>query len=134
MNGDSKQYWHAASASGWRNDVGELLLTLDIWVMSSLWEAMPLALCEAMAAARPIVCTDVGDNGVIVNRGEVARLVPPGDPDALAAAVSAFLADLSAARALGARARARFLERFTIARMIEGYERLYERHASRSRP
>ena len=120
--------------TGWRNDVGELLLTLDIWVMSSLWEAMPLALCEAMAAARPIVCTDVGDNGVIVNRGEVARLVPPGDPDALAAAVSAFLADLSAARALGARARARFLERFTIARMIEGYERLYERHASRSRP
>ena len=49
--------------AGWRLDVGELLLAFDVWAMSSLWEAMPLALIEAMAAGRPIVATDVGDNG-----------------------------------------------------------------------
>lgn len=116
--------------TGWRNDVGELLLAFDVWVMSSLWEAMPLALIEAMAAARPIVATDVGDNALIVGHGEVATLVPPGDPAALADGLVALLRDPEAARRLGAQARDRYTARFTIARMVEGYERLYERHAT----
>jgi glycosyltransferase involved in cell wall biosynthesis len=111
--------------AGWRNDVGELLLAFDVWVMSSLWEAMPLALIEAMASGRPIVVTDVGDNGLIVDRGAVARLVPAADAEALATAISGLLADPPGARALGAAARQRFLDRFTVAQMVAGYERLY---------
>ena len=118
--------------AGWRLDVGELLLAFDVWVMSSLWEAMPLALIEAMASGRPIVATDVGDNGLIVDRGTVARLVPPADADALATAVIGLLQHPEAARQLGAAARARFLERFTIATMVARYEALYEAHAKRS--
>jgi len=115
--------------TGWRKDVGELLLALDVWTMASLWEAMPLALIEAMAAARAIVATDVGDNGLIVDRGAVARLVPPADGDALASAITPLLADPAAARALGAAARQRFLDRFTVARMVSRYEDLYARTA-----
>lgn len=116
--------------TGWRNDVGELLLAFDIWTMSSLWEAMPLALIEAMSAGRPIVATDVGDNGLIVGRGEVARLVAPRDPEGLAAGLLDLLEHPAEARALGEQARQRFLERFTIARMVASYERLYEAQAA----
>ena len=117
---------------GWRADVGELLLTFDLFVMSSLWEAMPLALLEAMAAGRPIVVTDVGDNRRIVLDGEAARVVPPADRPALAAAIVELLEHADTARGLGARARARFESRFTIAQMVAAYERLYEHAGDRS--
>jgi glycosyltransferase involved in cell wall biosynthesis len=117
---------------GWRADVGELLLTFDLFVMSSLWEAMPLALLEAMAAGRPIVVTDVGDNRRIVLDGEAARVVPPADGPALAAAIVELLEHADTARDLGARARARFESRFTIAQMVAAYERLYEHAGDRS--
>ena len=111
--------------TGWRADVGELLMAFDVWVMASLWEAMPLALLEAMAGARPIVATDVGDNRRVVQDGRVARVVPPRTVEPLRDAVLGLLLDREAAAALGRLARARFEERFTISRMVERYEALY---------
>ena len=57
--------------TGWRADVAQLLPLIDVYVMSSLWEAMPLALLEAMAAGRAIVVTEVGDNANVVGSGRV---------------------------------------------------------------
>jgi glycosyltransferase involved in cell wall biosynthesis len=116
--------------TGWRADVGELLMAFDVWVMSSLWEAMPLALLEAMAGARPIVVTDVGDNRRVVQDGRVARVVPAGDADSLRTAILELLRNPDEATALGLRARGRFEERFTIARMVESYEALYAARAN----
>jgi glycosyltransferase involved in cell wall biosynthesis len=118
---------------GWRQDVGELLLAFDIYVMSSLWEAMPLALLEAMAAGRPIVVTDVGDNRRIVLDGQAARVVPPADGPAIATAVIELLEHPEQALELAARARARFESRFTIAKMVAAYEQLYQCAGDRSR-
>ena len=118
---------------GWRQDVGELLLAFDIYVMSSLWEAMPLALLEAMAAGRPIVVTDVGDNRRIVLDGEAARVVPPADGSAIAGALLELLEQPDTARELAARARARFEARFTIAKMVSAYEQLYRCAGDRSK-
>lgn len=77
---------------GVRDDVGRLLQASDLFVMSSLWEGLPLALLEAMSVGLPVVATQVGDIGEIVP-SDAGSLVEPGDVDALAAAISAYLAD-----------------------------------------
>jgi glycosyltransferase involved in cell wall biosynthesis len=111
--------------TGWRADVGELLMAFDVWVMASLWEAMPLALLEAMAGGRAIVVTDVGDNRRVVEDGRVARVVPPRAVEPLRDAILGLLQDRDQALALARGARARFEQRFTIDRMVESYQGLY---------
>jgi glycosyltransferase involved in cell wall biosynthesis len=71
--------------------VRELLLAADLVVISSRWEARSLVAQEALRAGVPLVATAVGGLPELV--GDAAVLVPPGDPTALAAAVSAVLAD-----------------------------------------
>lgn len=117
--------------TGWRQDNLELLNTLDIFVMASLWEAMPLALLEAMAARRAIVVTDVGDNRRVVDDGGCGLIVPPGDPVALGGAVSRLLDRPDEARAMAARGLARFQTHYTTHRMVREYEAVYTRLASR---
>jgi len=115
--------------TGWRQDNLALLSALDVWVMSSLWEAMPLALLEAMAARRPIVVTDVGDNRMVVDGGACGLLVPAADPGAIAAAVRQHLHDPAAARAMAERAHSRFRAHFTTRQMLDRYEAIYSRLA-----
>ena len=87
--------------TGWRQDAAELMTALDVFVMSSLWEAMPMALLEAMAARRAIVVTDVGDNRRTVGQcGRGAIVVPPADADALVRAIAEIVADPALASAL----------------------------------
>jgi glycosyltransferase involved in cell wall biosynthesis len=66
---------------------------------------LPAKLLDAMAAARPVVATDVADNAAILTDGR-GMIVPPSDPAALARALDAILEDPAAAAAMGARARA----------------------------
>jgi glycosyltransferase involved in cell wall biosynthesis len=113
--------------TGWRPDGRRLLPALDIFVMSSLWEAMPMALLEAMAARRAIVVTDVSDNRSVVENGACAVLVPPGDAGAIADALQTLVNDREMAVAMGERAYRRFAEGFTTGRMVSEYEALYER-------
>jgi glycosyltransferase involved in cell wall biosynthesis len=85
---------------GHRDDVGDLLEAADVFALPSQWEGQPLALQEAMRAGRPIVATDVG--GVRDLTGdEAALLVPPDDPDALAASIVKVLADAGLASRMG---------------------------------
>lgn len=76
---------------GHRDDVADLLAAADLVVLPSRWEARPLVLQEAMRAGRAVIATDVGGIAELV--GDAARLVPPGDVDALATAVTDVLAD-----------------------------------------
>jgi glycosyltransferase involved in cell wall biosynthesis len=115
--------------TGWRADGAALLPALDVFVMASLWEAMPMVLLETMAVGLPIVVTDVGENRAIVGDGLCGRVIPPRDPAALAGAVEALLAKPEEALAMARRARARFEERFTTARMAADHAALYERLA-----
>jgi glycosyltransferase involved in cell wall biosynthesis len=78
-----------------------------VFVLSSLSEGLPVALLEAMAWGRAIVATRVGGVPDVVADGREAVLVPPGDAEALAAAISALLADSERCRALGQAARQR---------------------------
>lgn len=90
---------------GPRTDVPRLLPRADVVVLASLHEGLSNAVMEAMAAGRPVVATEVGGTGELLAGGR-GLLVPPADPDALAAGVGKVLADPGLAGELGVRARA----------------------------
>jgi glycosyltransferase involved in cell wall biosynthesis len=91
---------------GIRTDLGDVLAALDLLVIPSLrFESVPKILLEAMATGLPVIASRVGDIPELLEDGMTGRLVPPGDPEALADAVLACLADRPAAQRLGAAAR-----------------------------
>ncbi|MDP5181827.1 glycosyltransferase [Blastococcus sp. BMG 814] len=90
---------------GFVGDVRGFLAGLDVFCLSSRREALPLVLLEAMAEGLPCVATDVGNVAVAV--GGDAVVVPPGDPAALAAALTGLVTDPARRADLGARARRR---------------------------
>ena len=108
--------------AGPRPDIPMIMNALDVHVLSSLSEAFPNVLCEAMSCGTPCVTTDVGDSAYIV--GETGWVVPPGAPDLLAAAL---LSSSEGARDRGrkAAARARIVENFSIERMRDAYVTLW---------
>jgi glycosyltransferase involved in cell wall biosynthesis len=116
----------AVSFLGERADVPELLAESSIFVMPSLSEGQSLSLMEAMAAALPVVTTRVGGNREIVAENETGLLVPPGNPEALAAAICSLLCDPQRARQLGLSGRARIAAKFSLEAVLDRYEALYQ--------
>jgi glycosyltransferase involved in cell wall biosynthesis len=112
--------------AGFRHDVPACLAAADVVVLPSLHEGLGIAALEAMAATRPVVASRTGGLAEAVADGETGLLVPPGDPDALAAALARLAADPALRRRLGEAGRVRLLARFTSARMAEGTLACYE--------
>jgi glycosyltransferase involved in cell wall biosynthesis len=120
---------------GARTDIPRVTAALDIAGSSSYSEAFPNVIGEAMSCGVPCVVTDTGDSSWLV--GDTGITVPPRDPRALAAAWLELAARGPEGRqALGAAARERILERFSIGAIAAQYEKLYEqavesRHAGK---
>lgn len=92
---------------GHRGDVAFLHNAFDVFVQSSDYEGTPNAVLEAMALETPLVATDVGGTSELVTNEVHGLVVPPGQPDAIAAAVREIVAHPATARARTARARER---------------------------
>lgn len=101
---------------GHREDIGDTLRAIDVVVMPSRHEGLPLILLEAMAAGRPIVASAVGGIPEVVENGRSALLVPPGSVDALTQATRTVLIDPPRAEALAQTAR-RVVAGYTAQRM-----------------
>jgi len=112
--------------AGIRMDVPEILAALDVFAFPSLWEGLPLAVLEAMAAGLPVVATRVGGIPEAVEDGVTGLLVPPRDPEALAEAIITLLQDRERAVAMGQAGRARVEGYFSVERMVQQTEALYE--------
>ena len=109
---------------GLRRDLDSLLPGLDLLVLSSLSDGFPNVLAEAMACGVPCVSTDVGEARRII--GETGRIVQVKNPTALAAALLDLIDAGADARArMGAAARARIVDHYSMARMVGAYQRLY---------
>jgi glycosyltransferase involved in cell wall biosynthesis len=104
----------------------QALSRLRVYVLSSYAENAPLALLEAMARGVPVVASAVGGVPEIVDES-VARMVPAGDPQALAKAIEQACADAAGTAARVRAAHARVMERFTAARNARAIAELYER-------
>jgi glycosyltransferase involved in cell wall biosynthesis len=111
---------------GVRRDVGELMAALDVFVMPSLWEGLPLALILAMGAGLPVVATAVAGIPEVVTDGETGWLVPPGDSTALARALAAALGDRERAKAVGATAKRWVRPRFGVDEYVGAVAALYD--------
>lgn len=111
----------------------DLMWAFDALVLPSRLEGFPVTIVEAMLAGRPVIATRVGSVDEAVEPGVTGWIVPPEDPEALAAAIQELLADPAAAEQMGARAREIAEVRFTIEATIEAYVDLYRAVLGRTR-
>jgi len=112
---------------GPRRDLGNLLAAMDVFVLPSLWEGLPLSMVLAMGAGVPVVATAVAGIPEVVDDGRTGLLVPPADAPALGAALTRLLADRGLAGRMAHDARAAVLPRFGIDRYVESIVGLYDR-------
>ncbi len=105
---------------GWVANAPGLMRHLDVFVLPAYDEPFGTVLAEAMAVGTPVVATRVGGLAEVVEDGVTGRLVPPGNPDALAAAVLEVLRERDR---MGAAARER-AQRFDSDRYADQVERL----------
>ncbi|WP_456307451.1 glycosyltransferase [Paeniroseomonas aquatica] len=94
---------------GWRQDTGALLAACDVFVCSSRHEPLGNIILEAWSATRPVVAAAAQGPTELIRPGETGLLVPPEDPEALAAAIAGLLANPGRAGRLAAAGRAAFV-------------------------
>jgi glycosyltransferase involved in cell wall biosynthesis len=117
--------------AGFRDDVADVLAASDLFVLSSLWEGMPLALLEAMAAGCASVCTDVGGVPQVLQDGVTGQLVPPNDPPALADATLRYINDPEMRRQHGEAGLRWVQEHYSMQAWVKKLEELYLRELRR---
>jgi glycosyltransferase involved in cell wall biosynthesis len=111
---------------GFIEDLPALLFLADIHVNTSSAEGVPLAICSAMAAALPIVATEVGGLPEILNHGGAGVLVPFGDKERFVEAVNAFIVSLSLRELYGAAARRFIAEDYSLTSAVKRLEQTYD--------
>jgi len=116
---------------GLQKDVRPYLAAMDVYMISSAVEGLPVALLEAMAMGRPIASTDVGGISEAIKDGKTGLLTPPGQPARLASAVSQLLAGESLRAEFGTAARRQVKEHFSVHSMTRKLDAIYSRLAAR---
>ncbi len=110
---------------GARNDVPRYVAAMDVFVLSSSMEGLPLAVLEAMAAGLPVVATAVGGLPNLIDDGKTGFLVPSGDEHPMRDRLRALRADPALARAVGERGRTLARARYSRDQMVSRYLTLY---------
>ena len=115
--------------TGFVDAPARLYPVLDLYVASSQKEGLPLSLLSAMGAGLAVVATDVPGHREVVISEETGLLVPAEDPEALAEAVAALLADPARRRSMGEAGRLRVLKEFGLGTMVDSTAAIYRRAA-----
>jgi len=110
---------------GVRSDVVSILSCMEVFVLPSLWEGLPISLLEAQALGRPVVATAVDGTTEVVEDGRTGVLVPPKDPEALAGGVAFLLRNPEQAARLAKAGREKVRRKYDLAHMIQATEQLY---------
>lgn len=111
--------------AGHRSDARDLIPAFDFYVNCSTYEGVSLTIIEAMAAAVPVVATDVGGTPEVVNDATNGRLVPAGQPDRLAATLRELMTNAAEADRLATAGRTTVEERFHFDTMMQSYLHAY---------
>lgn len=112
---------------GSREDISDLLAASDIFVFSSVYEASPIALLEAMAVGLPIISTDIPAIREMIVSGKEGVLVPPADSKSIAGAVKDLICNSQKRLILGKNAQKKTVKQFSIEAVAEKYEFIYEK-------
>ena len=110
---------------GARRDVGDLLSAVDLFVLPSDTEGLPLSVLEAMAAGLPIIATRVGGLPELVDDGKEGILVTPGDAQGLAEAIERMSQDPLLRATLGQSAKTRAGGEFSLSATVQNYDQVY---------
>jgi glycosyltransferase involved in cell wall biosynthesis len=110
---------------GLQREPAPWLAAMDVWLSTSTFEGLPLALLEALAARRAVVATAVGGVPEVIEDGQHGRLLPPDDEDGLVAAVVALADDRETRRRLGHAGAVLVEERFGMERMQRALRDVY---------
>lgn len=112
--------------AGHQTNVHEYLRAMDCFVLSSTSEALSIAMLEAMASGLPVISTRVNGADEAIRNGETGLLVPIGDVSSMANAINYLIDDPLRARAIGNAARECISEEFSLSKMTQQVEELYE--------
>ncbi len=123
----------AVHFDGFRSDIPTALAALDVFVLASEGELLPLSVMEAMAAGLPVLATSVGGLSELVQSDITGILVPPHDTHRLKAAVRCLADDPALRRRLGIAASYRAHKDFTLAAMAEDTLNVYRELVYRAR-
>ena len=104
---------------GTRNDVHQLLAHSSVFILSSKREGFPISILEAMRAGLPVIASDVGGVSEAVADGETGFLVTVGDIFTLRKRLCALIEDRELRKQMGLQGRERFLQHFTLEKMVE---------------
>nr|WP_242836758.1 glycosyltransferase family 4 protein [Desulfotomaculum nigrificans] len=112
--------------AGRRENIAEILAAIDIFVLPSVTEGLPLTILEAMAAGKPVVATRVGGIPEAIQEGKTGIVVPPKDPEALAVALAGLLGERERAVRMGINGQKFVQEKFGVAGMVNRTMELYQ--------
>ena len=119
--------------TGARTDIQNILISLDIFILPSLWEGLPLALLEAMSTGLPAIASNVGGTPEALIDGETGLLVPPGDEQALYQAIKRLIDEPDLRCRMGLAGRAQVKAHFAVGPTTQQLEDLYLHMVSEKR-
>jgi len=111
--------------TGSRSDIEELLACLDIFVLASLWEGMPISIMESMASRTPVLATDIPGTRDLIQHGKNGWLVPPANPIALSLAIINLLESPALRNSLALTALDT-VQHYSINSVTKRYESIYQ--------
>jgi glycosyltransferase involved in cell wall biosynthesis len=112
--------------TGYRSDVGAIVNALDVLVHTSITpEPLGRVILEGMALEKPVVATRHGGPLEIIESGRSGFLIPPDDPDALAASIMQLLESPELRISIGRAAKGRVMKEFSVARYVDQVQAVY---------
>ncbi len=111
---------------GKRDDIAEIMRSLDVFVLPSVAEGISNTILEAMATGLPIIATNVGGNSELVIDGETGSLVEKQNPDMMAECIVSYLKNRTLRDQHGSNARKRISEQFSLEKMVASYLEVYD--------
>jgi len=111
--------------SGYVENIEQVMKSVDVLLLPSLWEGFGIVLIEAMAAGKPVIATRISNIPEIVSHGSDGFLVPPSDPSELCRWMDVLYRDPGLRKRMGGEGSRKVAERFTLRIMADAYESLF---------
>ncbi len=110
----------------WRRDIPRILSAIDVFVLTSLWEGLPISVLEAMVSSKPVVSTDTGGVRELVFGGRTGFLVPRHDMEKMSERVVGLLENEGLRKQIGIGSKISLGDSYCLANMIKNTENLYQ--------
>jgi glycosyltransferase involved in cell wall biosynthesis len=113
---------------GYRNDVFDIFRVLDLFVLSSIDEGLPIVLLEAMSIGAPVVATDVGEIPYVIDHEKSGIIVPKNNVNILASMIEDMLVSEKRRRKFASAARVKVVSHYSLKIMSEKYQKVYSHY------